>query len=385
MLKLVENGQQWKFEQPVSKQQADKATSYLTSLGFQVRRVSDKSSIKLNAPRAPLTISEEVTEDVVEAEEKRLSRFSDTLELSFKGDALDLTAIYLKLWVFSLLTLGCYSFWGRTSLRQYLWAHLSFGDEPFRYRGTPQGLATTGVKALLTLLGAFFFLLWVHRIDPMLSAALEQLFLGAGLFGLFYLFWRGIGYRLSKTEWHGLTFTFNGTFRNWFWQQLKGWLFFLLSLGLTGPVFWSEAWKFRTEHTTFGGRPLRYSGNWRDLARPWYIGWGVTAITFGWGAPVWLWSLYEIKRALWSATHFDPGTFEFNPDWKSCVRLQIENALILVFSLGLGFPCIKKRNLEFTARHLALVNIPRWSQLLEEIRNGANTKKQQTFQNFKIS
>lgn len=381
----METGQQWKFEHPVSKKQADTAISYLGSLGFQVKRVSDNSLIKLAAPKETFPVSNEVTEEVIEAEEKRLSRLSDTLEFSFKGEALDLMALYLKLWVFSLLTLGFYSFWGRTDLRRYLLSHLSLAGEPFRYRGTPKGLAGTGVKTLLTVILAFIFLVWLHRTDPLSSPFIEKLFFAAGLFGLSYLFWRGIGYRLSQTEWQGLPFNFKGTFATWFGLQMKGWLFFVLTLGLTGPMFWSQAWKYKIEQTTFGGRAFRYTGNWRDLAHPWYIGWGVTLVTLGWGAPVWLWSICEIKKALWNRTHFDPGRFEFNADWKPNLRLQIGNGFILMFSLGLGYPAVKKRNLDFTARHLALVELKKWNHLLEGIRKDTARKSQQTFQNFKIS
>ncbi|QPJ62369.1 MAG: DUF898 domain-containing protein [Candidatus Nitronauta litoralis] len=385
VLRQVENGQQWKFGHPVSKKQADTAVSYLNSLGFQVRRVSDGSPVKLAAPQKHFPASDEEleVEEEVEAEERRVSRLTDTLEFFFKGDALDLMVLYLKLWVFSLLTLGLYSFWGRTELRRYLLSHLSLGGEPFHYRGTPKGLAATNVKALLVIILAFFFLVWLHRTDPLSSPVFEKLFFGAGLFGLFYLFWRGIGYRLSQTEWQNLKFDFKGTFGHWFGLQIKGWLLFVLSLGLTGPVFWSQAWKYKMEQTTFGGRAFRYTGNWRNLARPWYIGWGVTAVTLGWGAPVWFWSVCEIKKVLWNRTHFDPGRFEFSADGKSSVRLQIENWMILILSLGLGYPSVKKRNLDFTTRHLALVDIKKWNHLLEEIRKDVTRKSRQTFQNFK--
>lgn len=96
------------------KKQADTAVSYLNSLGFQVRRVSDGSPVKLAAPQKHFPASDEEleVEEEVEAEERRVSRLTDTLEFFFKGDALDLMVLYLKLWVFSLLTLGLYSFWG---------------------------------------------------------------------------------------------------------------------------------------------------------------------------------------------------------------------------------------------------------------------------------
>ncbi len=382
-MNLVASGEPWKFEQPVSKQQAETAIPYLVSLGFQVRRVSGYSSIKLASPRNIPSSPGEVTEEDLEAEEEKPSRWRDSLEFSFKGDALDLTALYLKLWVFSLLSLGVYSFWGRTELRQYIWSQSSLGGESFRYRGTAQGLATTGVKTLLATVFAFFFLLWLHRVDPLLSPFFETLFFVAGLFGLFYLAWSETRYRLSKTQWHNLTFSFRGRFRSWFGLHLKGWLLLVLSLGLYGPVYWSQAWKFRIEHTAFGGQAFRYSGSWRDIARPFYIGWGVTLVTFGWGAPLWFWSFIVIKQALWRRTHFDQGTFEFNLDLKAWARLQIENVLILIFSLGLGYPCMKKRGLDFNLRHLALVDIPRWQELLVLLKKNEGRKNQPTFKNSK--
>ncbi len=383
VLSRVESGQSWTFEHPVSKQQAEKVIPYLTSLGFKIRRVSEKAPIKFETPAPTFPSDEEVTEETVEAEEVQLSRAGNVLECSFKGDALEITALYLKLWVFSLLTLGVYSFWGRTQLRRYVCSQMLCAGEPFSYHGNPRELAATGIKLIVVLLTIFFFLVWLHGIDPLLSPVFENLFLIAGIFSLPYLMWQAIRYRISKIRWLEVEFSFQATFWSYFGLHVKGWLLTGLTLGLYGPVYWSEAWKFRVEQTEFGGRSFRYSGQWRNLARPYFIGWGVTAVTLGWGAPVWLWSWFEIKKTLWMHTHFDRGNFDFNAEIKSYVLLQLANLFILIFSLGLGYPCVKKRNLEYTASHLALTDFSQWQQQVEEWKNETRERKKQVFQNFR--
>lgn len=375
IVRQVARGAPWKFERNVSPQQADKVIPYLRALGFQVTSTANTSFIRLHDSPSPAhKVEEDVAEDAAEEQEAvRLSRRTGVLEFSFRADAWDITALYLKLWVFSLLTLGVYSFFGRTNLRRYLLGRTALGGKPFAYSGTPQDLIRNGVTAAIALLGLFVLLIIVHQQDPLLSPVAESAGLVLVLVGLVFLRWRYVVFLNSSVLWQGVAFSFQARFADWLALHLKGGLLCVFTLGLYGPVYWTEVWAFGKARTRFGNKPLRYSGYWKDMARPYYIAWAVTLFTLGWGCPVWLWALPEIRKALWARTHFDNGTFEYNADWRIYNRMAVGNILILLFSIGIGYGVVKLRSREFYARHLALTGLKNWPELVRKLNAGRRT------------
>jgi hypothetical protein len=57
--------------------------------------------------------------------------------------------IELKTLLLSILTLGVYSFWGRTEVRKYVWSQSEFEGDRFAYHGTGGELLRGWLKAIL--------------------------------------------------------------------------------------------------------------------------------------------------------------------------------------------------------------------------------------------
>lgn len=73
----------------------------------------------------------------------------------FTGNGAALLLLYIKLVVFSIFTLGIYSFWGRTEIRRYLWSNIRFAGQNFDYHGTGKELFFGWLK-LIALFIVFF-------------------------------------------------------------------------------------------------------------------------------------------------------------------------------------------------------------------------------------
>src|SRR5690349_12224081 len=81
-------------------------------------------------------------------------------EVTFHGQGSDLFEIHLFNILLNIVTLGIYSFWGKTRLRSYVISQTSFGEDRFAYHGTGKELFIGFLKgiALFVALFALFIL-----------------------------------------------------------------------------------------------------------------------------------------------------------------------------------------------------------------------------------
>src|SRR5882757_6764222 len=130
----------------------------------------------------------------------------------YDGRLRELYAIYLRHLVLMLVTLGWSRFWGRTRIRRYLWNHFALLGDRFEYRGRGLELLIGFVLVLLMLAAwaGLMYLLWVHVFHerPFASFGLFDIFsLSVAFIGfpLAYVgHYAGLRYRLSRTRWRGI-------------------------------------------------------------------------------------------------------------------------------------------------------------------------------------
>ena len=130
----------------------------------------------------------------------------------YDGTLGELYAIYLRHLAMMLLTLGWSRFWGRTRIRRYVWNHLSVLGDRFEYRGRGRELLIGFLLALLVV-GAWsglMYLVWLYVFHekPFATFGLFDLFsLSVVLIGfpLAYVgHYAGLRYKLSRTRWRGI-------------------------------------------------------------------------------------------------------------------------------------------------------------------------------------
>ncbi len=74
---------------------------------------------------------------------------------SFVGNAGALFGIQLVNLLLTVVTLGIYSFWGKTRVRGYLWSQTEFEGDRFAYHGTGKELLIGWLKAFAILFVLF--------------------------------------------------------------------------------------------------------------------------------------------------------------------------------------------------------------------------------------
>ncbi len=114
-----------------------------------------------------------------------------------------------------VLSLGLYSFWGKTEVRKRLWSFTKLNGEPLEYTGTGKELF---VGFLVVFFGVFLPVIIasvaVRLIFPQSPNAIAIFYIG--LYVLFfyligYAMYRAQRYRLSRTQWRGIRGALSGS------------------------------------------------------------------------------------------------------------------------------------------------------------------------------
>lgn len=176
-----------------------------------------------------------------------------------------------------LVTLGIYSFWGRTEVRKRIWSAIRIEGEPLQYTGTGKEL----------FLG-FLIIFGVVLLPISLSSMAVAIYFGPespayGIFTVllypFIFILIGIGtyraqrYRLSRTNWRGIRGSLVGSdvkyAVTYFWSALL----VPLTLGWITPWRTTELQKIITRDMRFGDRPFTFTAKPGPLYKSFAVLW----------------------------------------------------------------------------------------------------------------
>jgi uncharacterized membrane protein YjgN (DUF898 family) len=327
------------------------------------RPLTKSTCRKCSTPFVFFTMSEEGL-DTVSAESPRpgaplvsdhgQSSESATRHLSFHGVAGSLFGIHIVNVLLSLVTLGVYCFWGRTRIRRYLLSQCAFEGDRFAYHGTGRELFIGWLRALL-IFGVPLILLSVVRDVLEVRGELKVL---AGLLiygiGLLFIPVAVVGarrYRLSRTSWRGIRFSFRGHAIDFLKLFVKNALLTGLTLGLYYPIYHTKRHAFLVSHSHFGNQAFTFDGEGRDLLKSYMLMLLLFPFTLG---SSWFWFQAKQHRYFWDHTSIATARFHSTVTWGPLIRLHVGNLLLLLVTLGLGWPWVTSRNVQFMFKHVSL-------------------------------
>lgn len=198
--------------------------------------------------------------------------------IGFDARAGDFVGLAITNLLLTIVTLGIYRFWGKTRVRQFLWARTTFMGEPLEYFGR-------GIEKFIGALIVFAVLIVPIFVIAILSVALNP---GGGpsaamllylpfYIGLFWLFGVGVyrsqRYMFSRTAWRGI----RGGMRHGGWAYgglyLKMILLQVVTLGFAIPYVTTRLWNARMNDAMFGSLPVTANADWRPLLRTFVTSW----------------------------------------------------------------------------------------------------------------
>ena len=274
--------------------------------------------------------------------------------LSFGGKGGELFGIYLINIFLSLVTLGIYYFWGKVKIRNYLFSRMEFCQEQFVYHGTGKELLVGFLKALVL----FFIPLYALNAAPaLLETGMVFQAVATGLtYGILMVFvpLAMVGarrYRLSRTSWRGIRFSFRGEA----WGFIKifglGSILSTITLGLYFPIFDAKRYDFMVSHSYFGSQKFSFDGRGKDLFWSFFFTILLTLPTLG---LYWFWYGAKRQRYYWGHTYSGAARFHSTVTGRALMNLHITNFLIGLVTLGMGWPWILTRKIRFVCKYLSV-------------------------------
>lgn len=340
VMQQLEQGTPWLFDFKLSDSQAHTAASYLRSLGFDV-------DLK------PFGDAEEEQQVADEQDAAYLTgAHSGTgLPMAFNGQGGELFVLNLTNILKTVFTLGIYHFWAKTKVRNYLWGKTSFAKDAFSYHGTGtelfKGFLIFGLM-IAVIIGLVAIVPIYTDITENTISTILTIFFGLMFPLLMVGAWR---YRLSRTSWRGIRFSFRGKRMEAFGLYFKGYLLTFITLGFYWPFFKANKEAFWRGNSYFGDKKFGFTGEGKEI-----FGRSVGALILSilTAGIYWFWYNAYLQRYFWSHTQFGGGTFKFSATGGQWFGLWIVNLLLVMVSLGLALPWVVIRTRKFIAEHLTL-------------------------------
>ncbi len=214
----------------------------------------------------------------------------EPVAITWHGSPWSLAGLGLLNMLLSVLTLGIYSFWGRTEVRRRLWSMVRMNGEPFAYTGSGKELflgyiivffiitlPTILAFALVPYVATYFF-------GPVAGPIIGLSFVFAYLIFIYLLIgtavYRAMRYRLSRTQWRGIRGAVIGNH----WSY--GWHYFWTNIANYFAAGWMTPWRSNLLHRTltndmrFGESTFKYKGRAGPLYPPFVLVWigGIIAL-----------------------------------------------------------------------------------------------------------
>ncbi len=322
-------------------------------------------------------------------------------DLRWVGSPWELTGLSFINFLLSMVTLGIYSFWGKTEVRRRLWSSVRLQGEPFHYTGT-------GRELLLGFLFAFFVVFMpvllatiavavIFGVENELALNIFSLLIQALFFLLMGIaIYRARRYRLSRTLWRGIRGGMSGKPKSfawlWIWTSMLTWM----TLGWFAPQRAIEVQKRLHTETTFGNQSFDFKGDAGPLYPVFAVLWvgcfilffaviggilaaigfsnlgqvadgsfegtrvqGIWILAILVGAFI-VWSLlsswYQARKLILFAryTTFDQGRFRLDVTGRGLIGLILTNLLITIFSLTILSPVVQARTLRYFVDRMAI-------------------------------
>ncbi|MBI2526641.1 MAG: DUF898 family protein [Candidatus Rokubacteria bacterium] len=278
----------------------------------------------------------------------------ESRRLFFHGSGGSLFGIFIVNTLLTLVTLGLYYFWAKVRVRTYVLSQSEIEGDRFAYHGTGRELLLGFLKAIVFFAVPIVVLSFVRDVLDVWVGLKVLAGLLVYLLVVVFIPVATVGarrYRLSRSSWRGIRFSFRGRARDFVRIFVVGSAVSSVTFGLYYPFFDVQRYAFMAGQAWFGTRQFGFTGAGRDLFGPFLLALLLTPFTLG---LVWFWYLARRRRYLWDHTTFGAARFRCAVTAAPLFRLLAGNLLLLVLTLGLGWPWAKVRTIRFAFRYLTL-------------------------------
>lgn len=284
--------------------------------------------------------------------------------MRFTGTALGYYKIWIVNLILSILTLGIYSAWAKVRKQKYLYNHTSLVGEHFDFHANPVNI----LKGRLLVAAIYGGFLLLGKLYPPASGVLILVF----MIMFPWMIVRAMVFRMNNTSYRNIRFGFKKSYRESYAVTIKTYIVSIITLGIGSIWGINKSIDFIANNMKYGKKKFRYIGSSKPLYKSIFL--GVTAfitVAAGFsllvspyiteGNSIYLVSLISASvyvvglgiSALMASSifnntlnhlHLDGIAFRGQATTGSYFGLLLGNLIILVITLGLGYPITTLRN-----------------------------------------
>jgi uncharacterized membrane protein YjgN (DUF898 family) len=298
-----------------------------------------------------------------------------TGRFKYHGEGGELLGLILVNALLTILTLGIYSFWAKTKVREFHYSHTELDGDRFAYHGTGVELFKGGLLAgvvmfVFAMIFGVISTMFGRQPSPAVTIGITVGFYGFISLLVVYAVNAARKYRLSRSSWRGIRFSFHGDAGEFLGMMLKGSLLTLVTIGLYTPFFQNERRKFLVNNSRFGSEPFAYIGEGRPLFGPYLTALLLTIPTLGFS---WIWYSAAKQRHFWNNTRMRGAKFTANIKGIDLLELQLLNMLLVSITLGIGTPWAITRTQAFLCERLTLEGTVDWATIQQRAQEAGAT------------
>ncbi len=269
-------------------------------------------------------------------------------KFSFKGTGGQLFIIQLVNVLLCIVTLGIYYPWARVNVMRFLYEESLFQGQPFTFHGTGKEmfigfLKLIGIYALIALM-----VVYGGGIGIALAYFALLLLIPVAIHGLYK-------YRMSRSSWQDIRFSYHGDLGELIKICVKGILLTILTFGIYGAWFSMELNRYVIGNVQAGSAKFGFDGKGNEYFKIFFIGYLLTIVTFGIYGFWWIRDLFNFSyNHTFINLEEESYAFKGNITVGKVFELTIVNILIVVFTLGIGTPWALVRTLRYSFDHIEL-------------------------------
>jgi len=285
----------------------------------------------------------------------------------YDGRIKTLYKIFLSNLFLDILTLGIYSFWGKSKLRAYLVSSFSIKEHRFEYTGNGRELFKGFLKVLFFYMLPYFlielglqflltFLLssriisedviyWVYTLyNPLFTCIL--------ILAIFYARYASLRYKISRVQWKGIRAKLTCSFTSYGILNIKNYSYNLITFGLGIPRSDHNYICHILNNLSIGNLKPRFDGDYKTLSEINFFTLLLFIPTLGFSR---IWYRAALNRYRFNHFQLGPLRFTNSQTGGDLFKLHIGNLLILLCTLGIGLPLIYHRQSQFLVKHTSII------------------------------
>jgi uncharacterized membrane protein YjgN (DUF898 family) len=301
--------------------------------------------------------------------------------LKFNGSGQTLFGIWIVNVFFTLITGGVFYFWAKARVRAYMWSQIGLDGQRFAFHGTGAELCIGWFKVMvyfgLPLFAIIYAVEWIWPKNWPLWIPSVLPWCITLLLAPLVKFW-SYRYRLSRTSWRGIRFSFRGHAKEFLKIFYKGTALTLLSLGLYYPFYFAKLQRYFVSKSYWGTESFAFGGEGKEFFTIYFRAFQITLFAVGtiglfyfllpessWVLTtaamiligplvLYLFTVSEQQRFFWNHTSFLTIRFQTAIHIDNYLRLKLGNWALLLCTLGLAWPWVRVRTMHYLFEHISL-------------------------------